>query len=195
VSLIGQALSRGECCEPSVLWAEQQQQHRSQEQQQHPPGDHAALHKPPPGTVPQLAHRLYFDPQQQMYPSQPLVATLTFTPGADSLPPPTHPIPPLSPSLPLQAHNTCVTEHEKYALGATKPGGFAEQGFHGDGQAHRPAAAASADSEAVGLEFLSERPPWRCACCNVNCTSRPTLLVHAAGAKHKRRVSELIPAL
>jgi cell growth-regulating nucleolar protein len=84
-----------------------------------------------------------------------------------------------------------VTEHEKYALGATKPGGFAEKGFHGDGGAQRPAAAAAADSEAVGLEFLSERPPWRCACCNVNCTSRPTLLVHAAGAKHKRRVSGL----
>lgn len=40
----------------------------------------------------------------------------------------------------------------------------------------------------MGLEFLSERPPWRCSCCNVSCTSRDTLLGHAAGAKHKRRV-------
>lgn len=29
----------------------------------------------------------------------------------------------------VQAHNSCVTEHDKYAKGATKPGGFAEKGF------------------------------------------------------------------
>lgn len=85
-----------------------------------------------------------------------------------------------------------MSEHEKYALGATKPGGFASQGFFKQGQ-QQPAAAAAADKpgeqEAFGLEFLSERPPWRCSCCNVNCTSRDTLLGHAAGVKHKRRVS------
>lgn len=98
--------------------------------------------------------------------------------------------PPLPhPNLSPQAHSTCVSEHEKYALGATKPGGYAAQGFFHEGQAQQVAAAAAADSEAVGLEFLSERPPWRCSCCNVNCTSRETLMGHAAGAKHKRRVS------
>jgi cell growth-regulating nucleolar protein len=87
-----------------------------------------------------------------------------------------------------------VSEHEKYALGATKPGGYAAQGFFHEGQAQQAAAAAvataaAATDEAVGLEFLSQRPPWRCACCNVSCTSRETLMGHAAGAKHKRRVS------
>ncbi len=87
-----------------------------------------------------------------------------------------------------------MTEHEKYALGATKAGGFASQGFFGGsgGAAPAPAPAAAA---AVGTEFLAVRPPWACACCNVTCTSRDTLLGHAAGVKHKRRVrSQLIVA-
>ena len=41
-----------------------------------------------------------------------------------------------------------------------------------------------------GLEFLSSRAPWKCNICNVACTSQDTLMGHAAGAKHKRRVSE-----
>lgn len=84
-----------------------------------------------------------------------------------------------------QGHTTCVTEHEKYALGATKPGGYAAQGFN-----HGKAANGSAtpSTEATGLEFLATRPPWACSVCNVNCTSRETLEGHAAGAKHKRRV-------
>lgn len=36
---------------------------------------------------------------------------------------------------PPQGHTQCVTEHEKYALGATKPGGYAAAGFAGDGAA------------------------------------------------------------
>lgn len=39
-----------------------------------------------------------------------------------------------------------------------------------------------------GLEFLSSRPPWACSLCSVGCTSEETLLSHAQGAKHKRRV-------
>ena len=102
--------------------------------------------------------------------------------------------PPSCPAHVLQTHNSCVSEHEKYALGATKPGGYAAQGFFQDGAAQaaadsKAAAAAGGEGEVVGLEFLSERPPWRCSCCNVGCTSRDTLLGHAAGAKHKRRVS------
>jgi hypothetical protein len=38
-----------------------------------------------------------------------------------------------------------------------------------------------------GLEFLTNRPPWKCNLCNVNCTSRDTLISHAAGTKHVRR--------
>lgn len=75
-----------------------------------------------------------------------------------------------------QAHTSCVTEHAKYALGATKPGG---QG-----------AAASAGSNrqgAAGLYFLAQSPPWTCRCCNVTCTSRETLEGHAAGQKHVKR--------
>lgn len=58
----------------------------------------------------------------------------------------------------MQNHNVCVTEHEKYALGATKPGGYAANGFTMQAQT----ANGKADGEVVGTEFLSERPPWRC---------------------------------
>jgi len=125
------------------------------------------------------------------------------SPPPASCTPPPHPEPPLNnlsntpplhpythkPRPPMQKHTTCVTEHEKYALAATKPGGYAAQG-RSDGA---PAAAAggSGEGEVAGLEFLSERAPWRCIVCNVGCTSRETLLGHAAGSKHKRRVSLL----
>jgi hypothetical protein len=95
-----------------------------------------------------------------------------------------------------QSHNTCVTEHEKYALGATKPGGFAAQGFFEDKSAApingvgNGGGAAPGDGEAVGLEFLATSPPWRCNLCNVGATSRETLQTHATGTKHKRRVRE-----
>lgn len=35
----------------------------------------------------------------------------------------------------VQDHTSCVTEHDKYAKGATKPGGFAAQGFYGSKEA------------------------------------------------------------
>jgi len=97
----------------------------------------------------------------------------------------------------VKAHNSCVTEHDKYAKGATKPGGFASGGFYGDGEGGQgaagpaaPAAAAAGAASApqpVGLEFLASRPPWACSACGVTCTSQDTLLGHAAGAKHRRR--------
>ena len=78
-----------------------------------------------------------------------------------------------------------MTEHDKYAKGATKPGGYAASGFFGSGGAVKgPDASAPG-----GLEFLSTRPPWKCTICNVSCTSQETLMGHASGAKHKRRVS------
>ena len=81
-------------------------------------------------------------------------------------------------------HTQCVTEHDKYAKGATKPGGFAAQGYYdGDGQATQTASP----GEVVGEEYLSVRAPWICSICNVTCTSRETLLGHAGGAKHVRR--------
>ena len=43
--------------------------------------------------------------------------------------------------------------------------------------------------QSEGLEFLATRPPWKCSVCNVTCTSQDALMGHAAGAKHKRRVS------
>ena len=59
----------------------------------------------------------------------------------------------------VQNHTMCVTEHEKYALAATKPGGFAANGVPGgSGGAPTPGAPAVA----TGLEFLSIRPPWKC---------------------------------
>lgn len=83
-----------------------------------------------------------------------------------------------------------MTEHEKYALGATKPGGFAAQGFNeaaGGGGGASSSKPSSSPGQAVGLQFLSTRPPWACSICNVNCTSRDTLMSHAAGVKHVRR--------
>ena len=77
-----------------------------------------------------------------------------------------------------------MTEHDKYAKGATKPGGYAASGYFGNGEtAKAPDASAPA-----GLVFLSMRAPWKCSICNVTCTSQETLLGHASGAKHKRRV-------
>lgn len=86
----------------------------------------------------------------------------------------------------VQAHTQCVTEHEKYAQGATKPGGFAAKGFFAEGAAVPPQANTPAGA-AEGLQFLSTRAPWVCSVCTVTCTSRETLLGHAQGAKHKRR--------
>eukprot|EP00798_Chlamydomonas_sp_ICE-L_P002997 gene2997-13011_t len=82
-----------------------------------------------------------------------------------------------------QKHAQCVTEHQKYALGATKPGGFAANGFKSPEGGSSQAVA----GEASGLEFLSKRPPWKCSVCNIGCTSEETLMAHAAGVKHGRR--------
>lgn len=89
----------------------------------------------------------------------------------------------------VQNHTSCVTEHQKYALGATKPGGYAAKGYYNDttGNAATAATAATDDGDVVGMEFLSNNPPWKCSLCNVVCTSQDTLLSHAQGAKHKRR--------
>lgn len=92
----------------------------------------------------------------------------------------------------VQSHVKCVTEHEKYAQGATKPGGYAAQGFFDD--TNQAAAPVAAQAEPEGLEFLSSRPPWTCSICNVTCTSQDTLLGHAQGAKHKRRAKAAIAA-
>ncbi|EFN56561.1 hypothetical protein CHLNCDRAFT_51536 [Chlorella variabilis] len=89
----------------------------------------------------------------------------------------------------VQGHTQCVTEHEKYALGATKPGGYAAEGFAANG-----AAKPSQDGQAEGLEFLSSRPPWKCSICNVTCTSQDALMGHASGAKHKRRAKAALAA-
>ncbi|GIL76088.1 hypothetical protein Vretimale_5720 [Volvox reticuliferus] len=91
----------------------------------------------------------------------------------------------------VNSHTTCVTEHEKYALAATKPGGFAAGGLSANREG---GPTAGVPSEPTGLEFLSTRPPWRCSVCNVNCTSRETLVNHAAGAKHKRRARAALAA-
>ena len=89
----------------------------------------------------------------------------------------------------MKSHNSCVTEHDKYAKGATKPGGFASGGFFGEGEEGKAAAvtAPAAAPAPVGLEFLATRHPWSCSACGVTCTSQETLLGHAAGVKHRRR--------
>eukprot|EP00890_Picochlorum_soloecismus_P006386 jgi/Picsp_1/6749/NSC_04090-R1_protein len=93
----------------------------------------------------------------------------------------------------VAGHTQCVTEHDKYAKGATKPGGFAEKGFYegGDGQEGGKKGSASISGE----EFLSTRPPWSCSVCNVICTSRETLENHATdeqrnGAEEALQIDE-----
>jgi cell growth-regulating nucleolar protein len=88
----------------------------------------------------------------------------------------------------VHSHTQCVTEHEKYAKGATKPGGFAEKGFYAKSDTNSGEdVGMQAVDEVTGAQFLSTFAPWKCSICNVTCTSRETLLGHAQGAKHKRR--------
>lgn len=89
----------------------------------------------------------------------------------------------------VQGHTQCVTEHEKYALGATKPGGIHCSGFSAEGSA-KPGE----EGKPEGLNFLTTQPPWKCTICNVNCTSQDTLMGHASGAKHKRRAKAALAA-
>lgn len=86
----------------------------------------------------------------------------------------------------VHGHTQCVTEHDKYAKGATKPGGFAEKGFYDD--AGKKDTGGTSGGGVVGQEFLSSRAPWVCSVCNVTCTSKQTLESHATGTKHIRRV-------
>ena len=91
-----------------------------------------------------------------------------------------------------QGHATCVTEVDKYAKGATKPGGYAAQGYYKDASGATVAVTAqpaASTCEPADTAFLSTRPPWTCSVCKVTCTSQDTLLGHAAGVKHRRRVS------
>ena len=96
----------------------------------------------------------------------------------------------------VQAHTTCVTEHEKYALSITKPGqehlmtAAAAAGAQGGGGG--PISGASA---VVGERFLSKGPPWDCQCCGVKCTSQETLMGHAQGKKHKSKSRTAMAAL
>ena len=82
-----------------------------------------------------------------------------------------------------------MTEHEKYAEGATKPGGYAAEGYTSGGSAGTSGGANA--QEPVGLEHTSTRPPWKCFLCNVNCTSKENLLAHAASKKHRNKMSEV----
>ncbi|CAL6410715.1 unnamed protein product [Bathycoccus prasinos] len=89
----------------------------------------------------------------------------------------------------VQLHTKCVTEHEKYALGATKPGGKANvvSGASTKAAATREPAVAQAATAAareekekiVGREYLATEAPWMCSCCNVECTGAETLKSHA----------------
>jgi len=86
----------------------------------------------------------------------------------------------------VHAHTSCVTEHQKYALLATKPGGKPSSG---GGGAATPAAGADA-GELTGLQFLATKPPWLCSCCGISCTSRETLEAHASGKKHRSKARQ-----
>eukprot|EP00210_Caulerpa_lentillifera_P004020 g3835.t1 len=55
----------------------------------------------------------------------------------------------------VHSHTTCVTEKQKYIDGATKPGGFASNGFN-------PSSAPDQTiQDPVGTEHLTTHPPWR----------------------------------
>ena len=96
----------------------------------------------------------------------------------------------------VQGHTTCVTEHEKYALGATKPGGKASA-FNGTaakgkmGGQTGPFSGEERTDDIVGREYLATKAPWFCSCCNIECTGAETLKSHALGKKHKRKATTL----
>jgi len=96
----------------------------------------------------------------------------------------------------VQGHTTCVTEHEKYALGATKPGGKASA-FNGTaakgkmGGQTGPFPGEERTGDIVGREYLATKAPWFCSCCNIECTGAETLKSHALGKKHKRKATTL----
>ena len=96
----------------------------------------------------------------------------------------------------VQGHTACVTEHEKYALGATKPGGKASA-FNGTaakgkmGGQTGPFPGEERTDDIVGREYLATKAPWFCSCCNIECTGAETLKSHALGKKHKRKATTL----
>lgn len=92
----------------------------------------------------------------------------------------------------VKYHTSCVTEHEKYAEGATKPGGYAAGGFNATVSG---SGAAAGSAEPVGLEHCTSRPPWRCNLCGVNCTSRENLNAHAASKKHRNKYKRVTSAM
>lgn len=88
-----------------------------------------------------------------------------------------------------------MTEADKYAKGATKPGGYAAQGYYKDGSGATVVVAqpVAGTSEPADTAYLATRQPWTCSVCKVTCTSQDTLLGHAGGVKHRRRVSNKMP--
>jgi hypothetical protein len=78
-----------------------------------------------------------------------------------------------------------VTEHEKYALLATKPGGAGAQTAFAGGTGG--GGGGSAGGPTPGAQFLATRAPWLCSCCGVTCTSAETLAGHAGGKKHRSK--------
>ena len=64
----------------------------------------------------------------------------------------------------VHGHTSCVTEHEKYAQGATKPGGYASGGFYSSdgGEKRSVDGGETSGGEVVGQMYLSTRAPWRC---------------------------------
>lgn len=59
-----------------------------------------------------------------------------------------------------KAHNTCVTEHQKYAEGATKPGGMIGSGPTTNGGLLD--RSNEVQGTTVGAEFLATSWPWKC---------------------------------
>jgi len=96
----------------------------------------------------------------------------------------------------VQGHTTCVTEHEKYALGATKPGGKASA-FNGTAAKEKmggqtgPFRGEERTDDIIGREYLATKAPWLCSCCNIECTGAETLKSHALGKKHTRKATTL----
>ncbi|KAK3260218.1 hypothetical protein CYMTET_30812 [Cymbomonas tetramitiformis] len=87
----------------------------------------------------------------------------------------------------VQWHTQCVTEHEKYAQCATKPGGKLAS-------ASGNSAKNAATPNPLGDKFLATSAPWYCSCCRVSCTSSETLAGHAEGKKHRNKVKAALAA-
>lgn len=81
------------------------------------------------------------------------------------------------------SHDTCFTEHEKYAL-AKNARNLAPSAKASAASVRSEGDGTKSQRAIEGEEHLANKPPWKCFLCNVTCTSYETLRGHASGKRH-----------